>query len=344
VMGNDTKKRKAQESPGKGSPASDLIKKLSDRTLNRVSDLKGLLVENESAKSVKDVKDVLAKYIKSAIKHEEATSNDMSDVLQLFIKLEKRAETAEAKATTADAKVKEIEKVRETVEIKASRKEMAAKMELATTQVKVMDLDFERSMDDQKEMVKVAREVLTARVRSDDQPKLTSLTKKASVHVLARKTTKRRARDSGEEIWTAPVVMTIPEKNERWEVEDLLRRNKVYPTFHWPKDFLDPLKKMREELKKKVDEESNYVRIRPAFSDGKWKIRADAKPKDGNAKFAHAASWEMPPADEAVRSKVKDWYKPSWADVVSGRARLASRAPTVVNDEDGEESEGEMVS
>ena len=201
-------------------------------------------------------------------------------------------------------------------------------------------LDFEREVEEQKELVKVAKLRLTAKVKAEDQPKFTEIIRKAGVHVLARKTAKRKSRATNEDIWTAPVVMTIPEKNERWEMEDLLRRNRIYPTFHWPKDFLDPLKKMREELKKKVNEDENYIRIRPSDKDGKWRIRADYKPKEGNARFSHAASWEMPPVDESVRNKVKNWFVPSWADVVSGRARLHSQAPTGAAD--GSDSESDM--
>ena len=341
-MSGDRKKRKAQETPEKESPAADLIKKISDCTTNRVSDLKTLMGEAESAKQVKDLKDIMVKYIKSSIKHEEVMGNHLSDVFQVVTKLEKKTVAAEVKAEAADVKVKEIEKVRETIEIKSSRKEMAQKMELAVSQVKIMDLDFDKSVEDQKEMVRIAKTRLTAKVNASDQPKFTDLIKKAEVHVLARKTAKRKARATGEDIWTAPVVMTMPVKNERWEMEDILRKNKIYPTFHWPKDFLEPLKKMKEELKSKIDEESNFIRIRPTLSDGKWKIRADSRPKEGNEKFSHAASWEMPPADEAVRSKVKNWHKPSWADVVRGRNRLASRAPSVAPHEGEDESEGEM--
>ena len=287
------------------------------------------------------MKDVLTKYIKSTIKYEEATNSELSDLFQLVVKLEKRAGAAEERAVKADVKVTELEKVRETVEIKSSRKEMAAKMETATTQVKVMDLDFERCVEEQKEMVKVAKLRLTAKVRGDDQHKFAELVNKASMHVLARKTAKRKSRETGEDIWTAPVVITVPERNERWAMEDMMRKNKIFPTFHWPKDFLDPLKKMREELKKKVNEDDNYIRIRPTDRDGKWKIRADFKPKVGNKKFEHAASWEMPPADESIRSKLKNWAVPSWADVVSGRARLHSQAPSVVAEGSNGESDME---
>ena len=335
-MGKENKKRKANGSPDKEGPSANLVVKIGNLATTYAGELEAHLVEVEQAKTVKDLKDSVTKSLKAAIGYHKNMASHVSDICAAVVVLEARAETVSVKADMAKERVCELEKARETLEIKASRKDMAAKMEHATTQVKVMDLDFDRQIEDQKEMVKCAKTRLTAKVKADDQPKFVELVKKASVQVLAKKTIKRKAKFTGEEIWTAPVVMTMPERSARWEMEDLLRKNKIFPTFHWPKDFLDPLKKMKEELKKNVDEDTHYVRIRPAFSDSKWKIRADTKPKEGNGKFAHVASWEMPPADEAVRNKVKNWFVPSWADVVSGRARLASQAATV----DAEGSDG----
>ena len=325
-MGNESKKRKTRDSPCKEGPSSSLVVKIGERATSYSKELEAHLLEVEQAKSVKDLKDSVVKSLKASIGYHKDMASHVSDLCAAVVVLEARAEAVNEKADTAKERVAELEKARETIEVKASRRDMAAKIEHATTQVKVMDLDFDREIDNQKDMVNCAKTRLTAKVKAEDQPKFTELVKKAGVQVLARKTTKRKAKFSNEEIWTAPVVMTIPERSARWEMEDLLRRNKIFPTFHWPKDFLDPLKKMKEELKKKVDEDTHFVRIRPTFSDSKWKIRADTRPKEGNAKFAHAASWEMPPADEAIRNKVKNWFVPSWADVVSGRARLASQA------------------
>ncbi len=74
-------------------------------------------------------------------------------------------------------------------------------------------------------------------------------------------------------------------------MEDLLRRSKIYPTFHWPKEFLAPMKKMREELIKQVDEEIHYVRMRrPMQSDGKLRICEEENPKEGPRRFVHKAT------------------------------------------------------
>jgi hypothetical protein len=110
-------------------------------------------------------------------------------------------------------------------------------------------------------------------------------------------------------------------------MEDLLRRSKLYPTFHWPREFMEPMKAMRDELKTKVDEHTHYIRIRPVQSEGKWRIRADIKPKEGEGKFAHAATWDVPPMDEAIRKKNPDWHVPTWAEVVRGRKSAGNPPP-----------------
>jgi hypothetical protein len=43
------------------------------------------------------------------------------------------------------------------------------------------------------------------------------------------------------------VVLTIQERGARWEMEDVLRKSKMFPTFHWPKEFLEPMKKINED-------------------------------------------------------------------------------------------------
>ena len=225
-----------------------------------------------------------------------------------------------------EEKVADMEKVRESISVKASRKDMAAKMEVAMTQVKVLDLDFEKNTDDRAELQRVAKEKLKAKVRSTEVEKYNELVRKSVVQVLARQTQKRKRREDGKEIWTAPVVITCKDKQEKWDMEDVLRKSKVFPTFHWPKEFLEPMKKMREVLKEKVDESTTYVRLRPDNRDGKWRIRADVRPKEGEGRFVHKATWEMPPLEEEVRKAVPNWHKPTWADVVRRRNTVVSTA------------------
>jgi hypothetical protein len=73
-----------------------------------------------------------------------------------------------------------------------------------------------------------------------------------------------------------------------------LRKSKMFTTFHWPKEFLEPMKKLKKELKNGgVDDSTHYTRIRPELKDGKWRIRADTKPKSGEGKFTLKATWPI---------------------------------------------------
>jgi hypothetical protein len=79
------------------------------------------------------------------------------------------------------------------------------------------------------------------------------------------------------------------------------------------------MKKIKEELKKGgVDDNTHYTRIRPEMKDGKWRIRADTKPKSGEGKFTLRATWPIMAADTSIRESDKDWAKPTWAQVASG--------------------------
>jgi hypothetical protein len=62
-----------------------------------------------------------------------------------------------------------------------------------------------------------------------------------------------------------------------------------------------------------VNEDTTYIRIRPYERDGRVKIRADLKAKEGNGRFSAKASWEAPPLCPEVRKKAKEHLKPIWA-------------------------------
>jgi hypothetical protein len=65
--------------------------------------------------------------------------------------------------------------------------------------------------------------------------------------VIAGKTFKALA--DGQEIWTAPVLIRMPKRENRWATENLLRKSKVFPSFNWPKEMVDSVKIFRKEVK-----------------------------------------------------------------------------------------------
>jgi hypothetical protein len=93
-----------------------------------------------------------------------------------------------------------------------------------------MDLDFSKELKDRKEIQEKAAEVLKAKVRSDLKDKYDALCKKASRMVLAKQTNKFKVGVT--EVWTALVLLEFYDRNNKWEMEDLLRKSKVYPAYH----------------------------------------------------------------------------------------------------------------
>jgi hypothetical protein len=211
--------------------------------------------------------------------------------------------------------VSNVVKTKEKIEIKASSKDMEERLKIATTQFKVMDVVIGKESEDRKEICRIGMEDLKKKVRSDLQQEWEKLVTDVEVAPLARKATKQ----PGSSEFTVPLLFTVPEKTKRWRLEEILRNSKVYPGFHWPQEMLNVIKDYKTVLKDNgVNEDTTYIRIRPNERDGRIKIRADLKPKEGNGRFSAKATWEAPPMCPDVRKKSKDHLKPIWAS--NGRA------------------------
>jgi hypothetical protein len=204
---------------------------------------------------------------------------------------------------------------RRKVETKASKKDMEEKVKVAATQFKVMDLDVGGAFTDRKELTEAAKTALQSKVRTDLRASYDEKIRQASIRVLSSKAYKRQGPTG--EFWTAPVLVTIPDRDTRWQVEDTLRKSKIFPGFHWPREMVDSVKAYRKVIEDMgFNDQEHYVRIRPEQRDGVWRVRADAKEKEttgtGTGKFVPVASFDLPPMEETLRSANSDWLKPVW--------------------------------
>jgi hypothetical protein len=217
------------------------------------------------------------------------------------------------KLTKVEEKLEMAKMCRTKVEAKASKKDMEDKVKVASTQFKVMNLDLGGAITDRKELNEAAIKALEAKVRTDLHAAYDEKIKAASIRVLASKPFKRQV-ESGE-IWTAPILVTIEDQNSRWQVEDTLRKSKVFPSFHWPQEMLDNVKAYRQVITKMgFTDEDYYIRIRPEQRDGSWRIKADAKSKaeDSTGRFFPVAAFDLPPLDPALRTMCDSWLRPIW--------------------------------
>ena len=215
--------------------------------------------------------------------------------------------------------LKAVNATRESQQVKDSVKEMETQLREVVTKVKVMDLDFGACLTDRKQLIETGKTILREKVRSDLRARFDTLMTQGSLAVIARATAKR-AYPEGDR-WTAPVLLTVTDRKTRWETEDILRQSKCFPSFHWPKEMIEPVKILRKAM---VDggtsDTINYIRIRPEKRDGKMKIRADVKPKEGTAKFALKATWTVPAYDNNIRPA--GWSTPTWANVAANLHRV----------------------
>jgi hypothetical protein len=196
------------------------------------------------------------------------------------------------------------------MEVKASSKDMEERLKIATTQFKVMDVDIGRETDNRTEILTKGMAAIKDKVRSDMQEEWTRLAEGADVTPLVRKTIKAKDKDT----YTAPILFTVQDKTRRWRMEEILRNSRIYPGFHWPTEMMTVLKDYKTVLKDNgVSDETTYIRIRPVERDGKVKLRADIKAKEGAGKFSTKATWEAPPMCPEVRKKARDHLKPTWA-------------------------------
>jgi hypothetical protein len=215
-----------------------------------------------------------------------------------------------------------------------SRTDMVEKVKISAKQFKLFDVDFKKEISDRKELLATARTSILERISESRRAKYEELVRAATIQVLARTTSKRKMKDSDSDIWTAPVLNTVEDRETRWDLEDTLRSNGLFPNFHWDRDMLDSVKKMRGKLVAEYPEDKFMIRIRPEERAGSWQIKADAKPREGNERFKLCATWAVPPLDSSIRDQVEDWdkpklaSKPTWAKIVAGTASSATVSVT----------------
>jgi hypothetical protein len=208
------------------------------------------------------------------------------------------------------------------VEVKASRKEMEDRIKVAVTQVKIPDLEIGKEITDRKELSTAAKDALAAKVRTDLRKEYDDKIRSATIRVVSSKTFKTVR--EGKTLWTAPVLVTIADKESRWAMENCLRSSKVYPSFHWPREMVDNVKVYRQVVRDMgYSDSTHYIRIRPEERDGLWKIRADAKEKSGNARFVSVASFDIPPFDESLKNSFPGWATPTWTRKPAASAAAA---------------------
>jgi hypothetical protein len=275
------------------------------------------LMDMQAKPSNDDIKKWMTALAKTQVNGMDEMACMMSEVVEEMDSMHQEVKTKEKEIRKLREQLEEQSTVvssvvvtKDKLEVKASSKEMEERLKIATTQFKVMDVDIGKETENRTEILTRGMEAIKAKVRSDLQDEWKRLAEGVDVAPLVRKTTK----GTGKDFYSAPLLFTVQDKNRRWRMEEILRNSKIYPGFHWPQEMMTVLKDYKTVLKDNgLNEDTTYVRIRPVEREGKVKLRADTKAKEGSGKFSTRATWEAPPLCPEVRKKAQDHLKPTWA-------------------------------
>jgi len=189
-----------------------------------------------------------------------------------------------------------------------SKKEMEGKLVAAMCQTKIMDISFNRQLNDKGEIARQAIQIIRDDVRQTEIGWFDKIIRRSRVSVLGKATVRK---DNGNgEYHTVPILVSCKDRNEKWDLEGIIRRAGYYPSFHWPQEIMDFVKEARQEVVRLgYSEEAHYIRIRPEIYEGKVQLRGDVKPKSGGS-FRAKAVWAAPPACKDYWAQVPNLMKP----------------------------------
>ena len=275
---------------------------IGDRLRNGIRDVVARL--RDSALTIEEVRTTTADGLMALMTAVDGLMNGMSDTVQADRQRQERMaketgdriERVEEKAKETEVKVEAASNARERQRRKESVAVMKDKIRQADRQIKIMDIDFARPLNNRRDIVERTIGYMKEDVILSDRKRFDILINRTRLVVLGRETS--QTMHQGERIHTVPVLLECGNESDKMELEDILRNCQWFNTFHWPVECMPFVKEVREEVRRMgYEDESHYVRIRPETRDGVLQIRGDVKEKREGAKFRTLAIWDVPPID-----------------------------------------------
>jgi hypothetical protein len=189
-------------------------------------------------------------------------------------------------------------------EIKESEKEMERRIDGAMEQLKLLNLDFGRECESKRELAKDAMMIVKDSIALKDRKEWDWIMKRTRVYILGNGS--KPIKKEGRCIFTVPVLLKCS------GVGDKERLAGINVSFQWPKEMVDYVKGVREEVEKLgFSKQKYFVRVRPIRKEDETVVRAEIKKKEGG-QFKVVAQWKIPPRDCRLRDAGADVMKPSW--------------------------------
>jgi hypothetical protein len=200
--------------------------------------------------------------------------------------------------------------VKETIKdkIKASEREMENKIRSAMCNLKILDFDFGTDMQDRVVMVRKVVRNLREDIHPESRGKFDRILRRTRIQILGRRTESRKTRDRT--IYTVPILLECQERNDACELDGILKDSGYFSSFHWPKEVMDFVNEIRDEVRYQgYDEKEYFVKVRPEERNGEVRLRAEVKEKNGG-RWQMKAMWACPPACRDMWDNVPNLYRP----------------------------------
>ena len=206
------------------------------------------------------------------------------------------------------SEVEKLKELRHKIRIKESVKEMEDKVRMAMCGVKVGNINIGLETDSKATIVREVLGKVRKRTKVEETGCVNRILKTTRVVVLGMRTERRQNRGRTE--YTVPILFECQDRKDSQELERILRDAGYFPTFHWPRETMEFIWKVREDVKKMGNNAQNsYVRIMPEVREGSILIRADVKPKEGG-RYMLKGLWVCPPLNLKLWEGMERLYTP----------------------------------
>jgi len=240
----------------------------------------------------------------------EQGNNEMARIAGSLLELERGEE---------DYRKEEAERTRQRQKVvmaKESEKEMEGKLGVTMEELKILDLDFGKVIDQREEIVKRALEKVKENMRLQDRKEWDWSVSRSRIYVLGKQTKEKEF--EGKKIFTVPILIKCGSVGDKERMERLVRNAGIRVSVHWPKEMLGYVKGIREKMEGMGHGgREEFVRVRPVRQEGILLIRADVRKKEGG-KFRWVADWKCPPLNKELWALADDIMRPSWVAVDVG--------------------------
>jgi hypothetical protein len=241
--------------------------------------------------------------LSDSVKNERMARDAME--MRMEDKLERMQKKVEELGSATDS----LTRTRLKARTRESIKEMDSKVREAQCALKLLDIDIERVTDDKREIVRKTITKVRSYCAEEDKRAYDVIIRRTRVIIMG-KGTSRRMRDSDEE-YSVPTLFQCRDRRDAGDLESIMRTAGYFPSFHWPKEMMEFVGGVREEVKSRgIDDRANYFRIRPEVRDGAVMVKVEVKPKEGAGRFSLKGLWPLPPLNRALWDDIQEIYKP----------------------------------